>query len=99
MFLSRVEKEFINRGNSDQTDASGKKYSTKFNRLKDAYEDPLTEVHLSFYASALSIFTTYNLFLQRGDPLAHKVYPVTDELTCKMAMRFTLPECYQVNVK
>ena len=95
MFLSRAEKEVIGRGNSDQTDASGRKHSTKFKRLKNTYEDHSTEVHLSFYSSALSIFTNYNLFLQRGHPLAHKVYPVTNELTRKFAMRFMLPECYQ----
>ena len=96
MFLSRVEKEVIDRGIFNQTDASGRKYPTKFKRLKDAYEDVLTEVRLSFYASTLSILTNYNLFLQRGDPLAQKVYPVTNELTRKLAMRFMLPECYQV---
>ena len=95
IFLSRVEKEFIDRGNSDQTDTFGKKHSTKFKRLKDAYEDPLTEVRLSFYASDLLMFTNYNLFLQRDDPLAHKVYPVSNELTRKLTMRFMLPECYQ----
>ena len=39
--------------------------------------------------------TNYNLFLQRGDPLAQKIYPVTNELTRKLAMRFMLPKCYQ----
>ena len=65
MFLSRVEKEVIDRGIFDQTDASGRKHSTKFKRLKDAYEEALTEVRLSFYASTLSILTNYNLFLQK----------------------------------
>ena len=37
----------------------------------------------------------YNLFLQRSDPLAHKVYPVTNELTRKLAMRFMSPEYNQ----
>ena len=64
--------EVTDRGNSNKTDASGRKHSTKFKRLKDVYEDHLTEVHLSFYVSALSIFTNYNLFLQRGDSLAQK---------------------------
>ena len=34
MFLSRVEKEIIDRENSDQTNASGRKHSTKFKRLR-----------------------------------------------------------------
>ena len=95
MLLSRVEKKIIDRGNFDQTDASGRKHSTKFKRLKYAYEDPSTEVHMSFCASALLILTNYNLFLQGDDPLVHKVYPVTNELIRKLAMRFMLPECYQ----
>ena len=70
MFLSRAEKETIDRGK--ETDEPGKSLETKFKRLKKAYEDPLTEVHLAFYTAALPLFTSYNLFLQRGDPLAHK---------------------------
>ena len=93
IFLSGVQKEVIHRGNSNHTDASGSKHSTKFKPLKDTFQDPLTEVHLFFYALALSIFTNYNFFLQRGDPLA-QVYPVTNELTRELAMRFMLPECY-----
>ena len=95
MFLRRVEKGVIDGADSDQTDASGRKHSTKFNWLKDAYEDPLTEVHLYFYPSVLLVFANYNLFLQRGDPLAHKVNPVINELTRKLTMRFMLPKCYQ----
>ena len=34
------------------------------------------------------------MFIQSGDPLAHKVYLVTNELPCKLAMCFMLPECY-----
>ena len=37
MFLNWVEKEVIDRGNFDQTDGLGRKHSTKFKRLKDAY--------------------------------------------------------------
>ena len=39
--------------------------ASRFNRLKKAYEDPLTEIYLSFFTSALPLFTHYNLFLQR----------------------------------
>ena len=52
-------------------------------------------MHLYFYASVLLVFANYNLFLQRGDPLAHKVNPATNELTRKLTMRFMLPKCYQ----
>ena len=76
MFLSRVEKDVIDKGASE-ADEPSKKLTIKFKRLRNAYEDPLTEVHLYFYTSALPLFTNYNLFLQNGDPLAHKVYPMT----------------------
>ena len=52
MFLSRVEKETIDTGgSSDETNEREKSLSTKFKRLKNAYEDPLTEVHLLFYTA------------------------------------------------
>ena len=37
----------------------------KFSKLKKAFNDPLTEVHIAFYTSVLPLFTHYNLFLQR----------------------------------
>ena len=94
MFLSRVEKEVIDKGQHDE-DGDGKKLSTKFARLKAAYEDPLTEIHLLFFTSSLRLFTEYNLFLQSGDPLAHKVFPMTQNLVRKIASRFLTPECYR----
>ena len=42
-----------------------KSISCKFSRLKKAFNDPLTEVHIAFYTSVLPLFTHYNLFLQR----------------------------------
>ena len=71
-----------------------KSLSAKFKRLKTAYEDLLTEVHLLFYTACLPLFTNYNLFLQRGDPLAHKVYPMTKELIRKIASCFLKTSCY-----
>ena len=52
------------------------------------------ESHLMFYSSCLPMFTHYNLFLQRGDPLAHKVYPVTKSLVKKIGSRFLDPSCF-----
>ena len=59
--------------------------------MKIAYEEPLTEVHLLFYTA---LFTNYNLFLQRVDPLAHIVYPMTKELIRKVVSRFLKTTCY-----
>ena len=63
----------------------------RFLRLQAAYQDQ-TEVHVSFYTSAISMFTRYNKFLQRSDPLAHKIYPVTKFLMKNIASRFIKPD-------
>ena len=60
---------------------------SRCSRLRKPFEDPLTPIHLSFFSSALKIFTTYNKFLQRSDPLPYKVYPVTEDLVRRLAMR------------
>ena len=85
MFLSRAEKEVMHKGASE-ADEGSKKLATNFKRLQNAYENPLTKVHLYFYTSALPSFTNYNLFLQRDDPLVHKVYPMTKELHRKITI-------------
>ena len=61
-------------------------------RLEKAVSDPMTEVDIAFYVSALSLFTHYNLFLQRADHLAHKVKPMTDALARKIGMRVLIPD-------
>lgn len=53
MFLSRLEKETIDKGTTSEGN-DGKELKSNFNRLEKAYEDPLTDVHLhlmsdSFY--------------------------------------------------
>ena len=83
MFLSRRDKDLIDRGTGDEK-GSGSRYS----RLRKVYENDTREVYLQFYASALPLFTSYNKSLQRSDPLAHKVASVTEELTKKIGMRF-----------
>ena len=41
----------------------------RFDRLVKAYSDPMTEVYLLFYLSALQLFVNFNKFLQREDPI------------------------------
>lgn len=41
----------------------------RFDRLKAVYSDPMTEVYLLFYLAALQLFTNFNKFLQREDPI------------------------------
>ena len=44
----------------------------RFVRLQGSYQDPLTEIYVYFYTSALPVFTHYNImFLQLSDSLAH----------------------------
>ena len=38
-------------------------------RLQQAYSDPMAEIYLLFYQSALQLFINCNKFLQREDPL------------------------------
>ena len=53
------------------------KNSTKrFKRLSNDFADPLTDVHVAFFTAGLPIFTNYNKFLQRNDPLPHKILPM-----------------------
>ena len=62
-FLSRIEKETIDKGNSrGETNEGEKRLSIKFKRLKTAYVDHLTEVQLLFYTACLPLFTSYNFF-------------------------------------
>ena len=60
--------------------------------LRKAFEDPLTPIYFSFFSSALNIFTTYNKFLQRFDPLSYKLYPVIEDLVRRLAMRILTPQ-------
>ena len=76
---------FLSRNESD----------ARFVRLRTSYQDPLTEIYVLFYTSALSLFTHYNMFLQRSDPLAHRVYPATVHLAKKVASRFLKPDILQ----
>jgi len=41
----------------------------RFDRLKKAYLDPMTEVYLLFYQATLQLFVNFNKFLQREEPL------------------------------
>ena len=42
----------------------GKTVGSRCKRLRKAFDDPMLELHLSFYTATLPIFTHYNLFLQ-----------------------------------
>ena len=44
------------------------------------------------FISALNVFTTYNKFLQRSDPLSYKLYPVTEDLVRRLIMSISTPQ-------
>ena len=43
----------------------------RFRRLKNAFRDPMQEIYLLFYQGVLPVFTTFNKYLQREEPLIH----------------------------
>ena len=67
----------------------------RFVCLQGSYQDPLTEIYVYFYTSALPVFTHYNMFLQRSDPLAHRVYAATVHLVKKVATCFIKSDILQ----
>ena len=84
MFESRP-----NDSNMEDTGIESKqRVAARFARLKKAFADPITEAHIEFFSAALPLFTSYNLFLQRSDPLAHLVYPMTKSLIEKIGKGF-----------
>ena len=61
----------------------------RFLQLKHSFEDILTEVHVSFYTSALPMFTRYNKFLII---LFTKLFALAKSLIRKMANKFIKPD-------
>ena len=86
MFESRPNDS--NKEDTGDEEESKKSAGTRFKRLKNAFADPMTEAYLEFFSSVLPLFTSYNLFLQRSDPLSHLVHPMTQDLMQKIAKRF-----------
>ena len=65
-------------------------HQARFRRLSSLFEKPLTEAYLYFYQSSLSVFTEFNLFLQREDPCIHLVHDKCMSLLEKCLGRFVL---------
>lgn len=63
----------------------------RFKRLQEAFSNPLTEIHLLFFNSALSCFTTFNKFLQRNDPCIQWVYDYMVDLLRVVLGKFLTP--------
>ncbi|XP_042604440.1 uncharacterized protein LOC122141339 [Cyprinus carpio] len=43
-------------------------------RLREVFQDPMSEIHLLFYQSTLIIFTHFNLLFQRQDPCVYLLH-------------------------
>lgn len=65
--------------------------SARFKRLKDAFSDPMTEVNLLFFQSALQIFLQLNLFLQREEPLIGAMNQAMKRFLRLLACKFVAP--------
>ena len=63
----------------------------RFNRLHDAFENVMTEVHLLFLHSTLPVFTKANNFLQKEEPLIHLLRPHLMSLLKKLLSKFVQP--------
>lgn len=53
---------------------SSEETQPRFGRLKQHFENPLTEVYLMFYQAVLPSFTSINKFLQRETPCIHVIH-------------------------
>ena len=86
LFASQTKNNlWKDKGNKEENEKSTEK---QFNRMKKALANPLTEVSISFFTSALPLFTHYNLFLYWSDPQPHNVYLTTQSLVKKIESRF-----------
>ena len=63
----------------------------RFQRLCDRFGNPLLEPALLFQSAAISLFTHFNLLLQRDEPTVHVVQPAMESLARKLANRIVLP--------
>ena len=62
----------------------------QFQRLHAQFSNPMTEVYLLFYQSALQAFVHFNKFLKREDPLIPILYDQIVAFLRKLASRFIL---------
>ncbi len=63
----------------------------RFQRLFQWFGNPLLEPALLFQTAVISLFTDFNLLLQRDEPAIHVVKPAMESLAKKLANRIVLP--------
>ena len=52
---------------------SASRAGDRFRRLRNAFHDPVLEIYLFFYQGILPVFTTFNKYLQREEPLINQL--------------------------
>ena len=52
----------------------------RFQRLRKAFENPLTEVVLLFHHASIPLFTSFNMLLQSEEPSIHIVFDSVTKL-------------------
>ena len=62
--------------------------TARFRRLQQLFEDPMTEVHLSFYQAVLQQFVNVNKFIQLENPLIPVLHDVLHDFLKKLCCRF-----------
>ena len=68
----------------------------RFKRLEQSFKNPMSEIYLYFFQSALMTFTNFNQFLQREDPLIYLAYDHMNRFMNKLASKFIKPDVLQM---
>ena len=63
--------------------------------ISDCFRDPMPEIYLLFYQGVLPVFTTFNKYLQREEPLVYQLSEAQERFMNKLAAKFIKPEVIQ----
>lgn len=74
------------------TPDSDRSSKVRLARLVKVFENPVTECYLLFLHSCLPSFVTFNLLLQREDPILPLIYDAMIDLIVIVLSRFLVPE-------
>lgn len=64
----------------------------RFNRLKKAFNNPLTEVSLFFHHASIPLFNNFNKLLQSDEPVIHMLQGSIEKLAMSLANRIIKPQ-------
>ena len=67
---------------------SEEEIQTRFQRLRQHFGNPITEVYLMFYQAVLPSFTSFNTFLQRETPCIHLLQDKIEFFVSKILSKF-----------